>query len=220
MDREGVSLQVLSPIPVSYAYDAASGDARAHARLQNDALGEVVRQRPDRFAALGTVPLQDVDSACDALDEAVRDFGLSGVEIGTTAGGRDLDDPALDPFWERCEALDAIVFVHPESAPGFERMRRGMQVISTGYPTETGIAGAALVTSGLLDRRRLRTALCDRISIFPCKNLLPRKIYITTSRTDRSVRRDVGRRDCAGVHDRGVCGRERAEHPDLRRDRG
>lgn len=172
MDREGVALQVLSPIPVSYAYDAAPRDARLHARLQNEALGDVVRRRPDRFAALGTVPLQDVELACDALEEAVRDFGLCGVEIGTTAGGRELDDPALDAFWERCEALDALVFVHPESAPGFERMRRGMQIISTGYPTETGIAGAALITSGLLERRRLRIVLAHGGGTLPW--LLPR----------------------------------------------
>ncbi|HEY0613238.1 MAG TPA: amidohydrolase family protein [Candidatus Elarobacter sp.] len=172
MDAEGVALQVLSPIPVSYAYDASADDGAAFSRAQNDALAAIVRARPDRFAALGAVPLQDPQRACAELERAVRELGLHGVEIGTTAGGRELDDPALEAFWERCEALDAIVFVHPESAPGFNRVRRRMMVISTGYPNETGIAAAMLLTSGLLERRRLRVVLAHGGGTLPW--LLPR----------------------------------------------
>jgi aminocarboxymuconate-semialdehyde decarboxylase len=172
MDAESVALQVLSPIPVTYAYEATPADGAAYARAQNDALAGVVRARPDRFAALGAIPLQDVDLACVELERAMTELGLCGVEIGTTAAGRELDDPLLDPFWERCEALDAIVFVHPESAPGFDRLRRRMMVISTGYPTETGIAGAALLTSGLLERRNLRIVLAHAGGTLPW--LLPR----------------------------------------------
>ena len=172
MDAEGVAMQVLSPIPVSFAYEASGEDGAAFCRAQNDALAGLVRARPDRFAALGVVPLQDPDRACAELERAVRELGLHGVEIGTTAGGRELDDPALEAFWERCEALDAIVFVHPESAPGFDRVRRRMMVISTGYPSETGIAGAMLVTSGLLERRRLRIVLAHGGGALPW--LLPR----------------------------------------------
>jgi aminocarboxymuconate-semialdehyde decarboxylase len=172
MDAEGVALQVLSPIPVSYGYEAAPDAGAAFCRAQNDALAALVRARPDRFAALGAVPLQDPELACIELERAVRELGLKGVEIGTTAGGRELDDPALEPFWERCEALGAIVFVHPESAPGFDRVRRRMMVISTGYPSETGIAGAMLLTSGLLERRRLRIVLAHGGGTLPW--LLPR----------------------------------------------
>jgi len=172
MDAEHVALQVLSPIPVSYAYEAAPADAERHARAQNDALAAVVRRRPDRFAGLGTVPLQDVDRACAELERAMRDLGLCGVEIGTVVAGRELDDPALEAFWACCESLDAIVFVHPESAPGFDRLRRRMLVISAGYPSETGFAGAALLTSGLLERRRLRIVLAHGGGTLPW--LLPR----------------------------------------------
>jgi aminocarboxymuconate-semialdehyde decarboxylase len=172
MDAEGVALQVLSPIPVSYAYDATAIDARTHARAQNDAIANVVRSRPDRFAGLGTVPLQDVDLACEELERAVRELGLHGVEIGTTAGGRELDDPLLEPFWERAEALRAIVFIHPESSPGFDRVRRRMMVISTGYPSETGTAAAMLLTSGLLERRKLRILLAHAGGTLPW--ILPR----------------------------------------------
>jgi aminocarboxymuconate-semialdehyde decarboxylase len=172
MDAAGVAVQVLSPIPVSYCYEAAAADAEAFARAQNDALAAIARARPDRFAALGTVPLQDVERACAELDRCMTELALSGIEIGTTAGGRELDDAALEPFWERCEAHDAIVFVHPESAPGFDRVRRRMMVISTGYPSETGIAAAMLLTSDLLARRRLRILLAHGAGTLPW--ILPR----------------------------------------------
>jgi aminocarboxymuconate-semialdehyde decarboxylase len=189
MDEEGVALQVLSPIPVSYAYEASPADGAAFARAQNDALAAIVRLRPDRFAALGAVPLQDVELACVELERAMRELGLRGVEIGTVAAGRELDDPALEPFWERCEALDAIVFVHPESAPGFDRLRRRMMVISTGYPSETGIAGAALLTSGLLERRTLRIVLAHAGGTLPW--ILPRldRLWETVADLRNATRR-------------------------------
>jgi aminocarboxymuconate-semialdehyde decarboxylase len=152
MDARGVALQVISPIPVAYAYDASPADGRAFARLHNDAIAAVVRERPDRFAGLGGVPLHDVEAACGELERCVRDLGLLGVEIGTSAGGRDLDDPALEPFWERCGALGAYVFIHPENAPGFERARTHGLTISTAYPAETGLAAAKLLMSGVLVR--------------------------------------------------------------------
>ena len=172
MDERGVAKQVISPIPVTYGYDAPPADGAATARAQNEALARVVRARPDRFAALGAVPLQDVDRACEELERAVTELSLIGVEIGTTVAGMELDDPALEPFWERCEALHAIVFIHPESAPGFDRLRKRMLVISTGYPSETGIAAATLLTSGLLERRELAIVLAHGGGTLPY--LLPR----------------------------------------------
>jgi aminocarboxymuconate-semialdehyde decarboxylase len=151
MDAREVAMQVISPIPVTYAYDASPAEGLAFARLHNDAIAAVIRERPDRFAGLGAVPLQDVDAACAEVERAVRELGLAGVEIGTTAGERDLDHPSFAPFWERCDALGAIVFAHPESAPGFDRLRIHQMVISTGYPSETGIFGAKLVMAGILE---------------------------------------------------------------------
>jgi aminocarboxymuconate-semialdehyde decarboxylase len=173
MDARNVALQVISPIPVCYSYDAAAGDAAAYARMQNDAIATVVRARPDRFAGLGMVPLQDPDAACAELERMMRDLGLAGVEIGTTAGGRELDDPALESFWERCAAHDAIVFVHPENAPGVERMQFMQMVISTAYPSETGIATARLLMKGIFVRHPdLRIVLAHAGGTLPW--LLPR----------------------------------------------
>ena len=58
---------------------------------------------PTTLSALGTVPLQEPQMAVQEL-RRIADIGLVGVQIGTQAGGRELDDIQFDPFWEACVA--------------------------------------------------------------------------------------------------------------------
>ena len=67
MDAEGVALQVISPVPVTFCHDAPADGAAVLARAQNDFLAELVAQQPDRFRALGAVPLQDPGLAAAEL---------------------------------------------------------------------------------------------------------------------------------------------------------
>ena len=53
MDAEGVSLQVVSPVPVTFCHDAPADGAAVLASAQNDFLAGLVAQQPDRFRALG-----------------------------------------------------------------------------------------------------------------------------------------------------------------------
>lgn len=98
MIAEGVDMQVLSPIPVTFSYWAPSEAAEAMARLQNDFIADTVRQYPDRFIGLGTVPLQDVESSIREMDRCIHQLGLKGIEIGSNINGQNLDDPAFLPF--------------------------------------------------------------------------------------------------------------------------
>ncbi|GED27557.1 hypothetical protein BAG01nite_36590 [Brevibacillus agri] len=94
------------------------------ARLQNDFIADTVRQYPDRFIGLGTVPLQDVDRSIRELDRCIHQLGLKGIEIGTNINGQNLDDPAFLPFFESCAKWDVPLFVHPWETLGRERMPR------------------------------------------------------------------------------------------------
>ncbi|HET9233712.1 MAG TPA: amidohydrolase family protein, partial [Candidatus Eisenbacteria bacterium] len=82
-DEAGVTIQVLSPIPVFFSYGAQPLHALDLARCLNDHIAGVVRERPDRFIGLGTVPLQDPDLAVRELERCVADLGMAGIEIGT-----------------------------------------------------------------------------------------------------------------------------------------
>src|SRR5947209_9335948 len=173
MAAEGVDVQVLSPIPVTFTYDSSAQGTLELAQIQNEEIADVVAASPEHFIGLGTVPLQDPDSAANEVRRVVNTLGLAGVEIGTNVQGRNLDDPGLEPFWQACEEVEAAIFVHPASVFSPERTSKYRLVFSVGYTSETGIAAASVVMSGLLDRHpKLRICFAHGGGTFPW--LLPR----------------------------------------------
>src|SRR5204862_7962028 len=127
------------------------------ARALNDGLAAAARAFPDAFVGLATLPLQDLPAALAELERAVHDLGLAGVEIATNLNGVELDDPTLDPFWARAEALRLAVLIHPHYVAGAGRMGGYHLANLVGNPAETALAGARLLFGGVLERfARLR----------------------------------------------------------------
>jgi aminocarboxymuconate-semialdehyde decarboxylase len=160
MDADGVALQVVSPTPVTFCHDAPADGAAVLARAQNDFLAGLVAQSPERFRALGAVPLQDPARAVAELRHCVQELGFLGAEIGTRVGDRELGDPDFDPFFDAAAELGALVFVHPADTTLDPRLATAGVAFGAGMPTETGIAAAALLVSGALARRRPGIRLC------------------------------------------------------------
>jgi aminocarboxymuconate-semialdehyde decarboxylase len=152
MDAANVDRQVLSTVPVMFSYWAAPRRTRELARYLNDHLAEVATQHPDRFSALGTVPLNDPDLAVEELERCVLDCGMAGVEIGTNVAGVDLDDPRLFPIFARAAELGAIVFVHPWQVVAGERLAKYYFPYTVAMPAETAFAIGALIFGGILER--------------------------------------------------------------------
>ncbi|TPG36506.1 amidohydrolase family protein [Mycolicibacterium hodleri] len=153
MDRDGVALQVLSPIPVTFCYEASAAGAAELAASQNDFFARLVTDHPLRFAALGGVALQDPDRAIDELRRCVRQLGFLGVEIATQVNGTELADPCLDEFFAVAHELDALILVHPSDQDLTPRLPGLRLSFGAGMPLETTIAAAGLVGSGALTRR-------------------------------------------------------------------
>ena len=160
MDSDGVAVQVISPVPVTFCHDAPADGATVLARAQNDFLAGLVAQRPDRLRALGAVPLQDPGRAVAELRRCVAELGFLGVEIGTRVGDRELGTLSLDPFFDAAAELGAMVFVHPADTTLDPRIAALEVAFGAGMPTETGIAVAGLLASGALLRRRPGVRLC------------------------------------------------------------
>jgi aminocarboxymuconate-semialdehyde decarboxylase len=152
MGTDGVTHQVISPIPITFSYGLDADGVAELSRVQNDWIAEAVRAFPVRFSGLGTVPLQDPDRAAEMVVEIRRDLGLAGVEIGSNVRDVNLDDRALDPFFAACAEHRALVFVHPWQVLGASRLTRYGLAESIGMGAETATAAATLVMGGVLDR--------------------------------------------------------------------
>lgn len=152
MERTGVDRQVLSTVPVMFSYWAQPERTRELSRHLNEHLASVVRAHPDRFSALGTVPLNDPEMAVEELERCVSEWGMAGVEIGTNVAGVELDDPRLLPFFQRAAELGALVFVHPWQVIGAERLKRYYFTYTVAMPAETAFAVGAMLFGGVLER--------------------------------------------------------------------
>src|SRR5690242_2956262 len=122
MDAHGIDMQVLAPTVFTFFYQHEPKLALACAALQNDEIAAEIRRHPARFLGLGGVPLQAPELAAQELRRAMTTLGLRGAMIGTHVRGRNLDDPALEPFWDAADALAAFIFIHPQGGAGAERL--------------------------------------------------------------------------------------------------
>ncbi len=150
LDRSGVQAAVLCPWVSLVRYDAKAEESLASCQVQNDALAGVVKQYPARIAALGLIPLQDVPLAVQELERLMK-AGLQGVEIGTHVNGVYPGDVRFRPFWEACEALGALVFIHPAEGGGRPELRDYYMWNVIGNPLETTIAAGHLILSGVME---------------------------------------------------------------------
>jgi aminocarboxymuconate-semialdehyde decarboxylase len=151
MDRMGIDVQALSVAPPQFYYwtDPALG-ARL-SRMENDRLAELVAGHPDRFVGLGTVPLQDVDSAINELDYIADQLGFTGIEICSNVAGLDLDDRRFRRFFQRVEELDLLIVIHPHGFTQGDRFGDYYLVNVVGNPLDSTLAVSRLIFSGVLD---------------------------------------------------------------------
>ncbi|HEY4200410.1 MAG TPA: amidohydrolase family protein [Devosiaceae bacterium] len=152
MDKMGIDVQVISVVP-SQMYPQLPLDVVVKSSsIVNDSLAELAANKPDRFVAIGTVPLPDGKAAAAELERCVTKLGFKGVQVPTNFGGKELSDPAHEPFWAKAEELGAVVFVHPSGFTHPERLSRFYLNNTIGNPLETTIAVHYLILDGVLER--------------------------------------------------------------------
>ena len=154
MDKMGVDIQAVSPAPNQTYYWTEPGMGAELARSVNERLAEIVAQRPDRFVALGTVPLQEVSLAINELTHCVKNLGMRGVEINPSVRGMDLTDAKLklDAFFAAVQKLDVIIFMHPIGFTQGDRLMDHYFNNVIGNPLETTVAASHLIFDGVLER--------------------------------------------------------------------
>ncbi|POI35672.1 hypothetical protein CIB84_000575, partial [Bambusicola thoracicus] len=95
MDLSGVTVQVLSTVPVMFSYWAKPQDTLDLSQMLNNDLADTVKKYPKRFIGLGTLPLQAPDLAVREMHRCVKELGFPGVQIGSHVNEWDLNAPEL-----------------------------------------------------------------------------------------------------------------------------
>jgi aminocarboxymuconate-semialdehyde decarboxylase len=155
MDRDGIDVQVLSIN--AFWYGSERDLARRIFDLQSEKLAAMCKALPGRFLGYAPVSLQFPELAAEQLEHGMKRLGLVGAAIGGSVEGEEIAAPRFDPFWKKAEELQALVFIHPQTAPestGITKRIQGSGVLGNviGNPLETSLALAHLIFEGTLDR--------------------------------------------------------------------
>jgi predicted TIM-barrel fold metal-dependent hydrolase len=111
MDEAGVDVQVLSHGAPGTQKMEPDTSVRM-ARQTNDRLHAFVQSNPSRFAAFGLLPTPAPGAAADELERVVT-LGFKGAMIHGLTNGKFIDHETFWPIFERAEALDVPIYVHP-----------------------------------------------------------------------------------------------------------
>jgi aminocarboxymuconate-semialdehyde decarboxylase len=152
MDEMGVARQVILPSPMQCYADLPAEVGVPACRMVNDGLAAYAAERPDRFQAFGTLPLQSPVDAIAEMERCVTGLGFRGFEILTRFADKELSDPSLEPVWARAAALGVLIVIHPNGFSHRDRLARFYLNNTIGNPLETTIALHHLILDGVLER--------------------------------------------------------------------
>lgn len=161
MADAGVDVQVLS-LTTPGLQNLEPATAVALQTRTNDLLADTVRAHPDRLQGLAALATPAPEEAARELHRAVTTLGLNGAMLFGRTRLTNLDDPVFWPLFEVAEALNAPLYLHPQSPPpavraayyeGFTPPVNGaFSAFGLGWHYETGVQLLRLVLSGVFDR--------------------------------------------------------------------
>jgi predicted TIM-barrel fold metal-dependent hydrolase len=160
MDAAGIDIQVLSHGAPSVQKLTDGELAVRLARGANDRLAETVRAHPDRLAAFAMLPTLDPKAAADELERTVTRLGFKGAMVHGLTNGLFLDDRRFWPIFERAEALDVPLYLHPSvphpaviEAYYKDYVEKFPTILRAawGFTVETATQGIRLILSGVFD---------------------------------------------------------------------
>ena len=159
MDAHGIDMQVIShgaPSLQKLGADVAVGLATR----VNDRLAAGVAANPKRLAAFCVLPTADPKAAAAELERCVK-LGFKGAMIHGLSNGEFLDEPKFDPIWERAQALDVPIYLHP-SVPHpavaevyYNKYMKDFPMViraAWGFTVETATISIRMVIGGVFER--------------------------------------------------------------------
>ena len=151
MDAKAIGMRALC-FSTPNVYEWRGARQIEMARYMNDVTAQLVRRHPQRFAGLGSLPLDDVPASLSELDRITGELGLHGVMIGSNIAGLPLNHPRFEPVWARIDALRLPVFEHPMFPAHTADMEEFELPLRVGFVFDTTLAAARMIYSGIFER--------------------------------------------------------------------
>ena len=162
MDVEGIDQAVLFPtkgLLVPWVDGIDPGLATAVCRAYNNWLGDFCAVNPARLKGVGQVTLHDPELAITEARRTVRDMGMSAVWTRPNPiNGRQLHDPAFDPFWAEMERLEVPICFHCAEGSylptlGTDRFEGNWMMSHTAdHSLEMMVGMQSMILGGVLER--------------------------------------------------------------------
>jgi len=139
--------------PTSDAYQQM-GSQQEVARIYNNSIAEVVKRYPERFIGAAILPVDEPEAMVTEFDRATEELGFKAISLATSFEGVYLDDDRFHPLYERAEASNTPLFVHPQTINpiGFERVQDPLLTPVIEFVFDTTMCIGKLMTAGTLRR--------------------------------------------------------------------
>ena len=170
MDAAGIDTHVVSIICPAGETGKDPGLNVDLAQAANEGLARVVRENPQRFVGMGSLPLLDPQQAVAEASRAVNELGMRAFMVTSNVAGKMLDDEDLMPVYERIQQLDVPIMIHPSwpLMASIEPLRDWRMVQVLGFLYDTTLAMMRLILSGTMERfPELKIILCHCGSTIP-----------------------------------------------------
>lgn len=161
MKDTGIDIQVLS-LTSPGVQNLKPEEAVVLQSVSNDLLSDIIAKEPDKFQGFATLATPAPETAARELERAVTKLGLNGAMLFGRIGDRNIDDPFFLPIYEAAEALNAPLYIHPQSPLPTIRdtyynnfnsdVDLAFSTFGLGWHYETGIQILRLILSGIFDR--------------------------------------------------------------------
>ena len=152
MKEAEVDMHVLSNTPQTFLYNVDGSLNATVAAIQNDQIAKHVKDYPDRFYGLATLPMQAPDKAAAELERAMTKLGMKGAQIGSNINKKTLDEPEFEPVWAVANEHHALMMVHPTQVAAMDRLGKYYLNNLIGNPLDSTIAVASVVFGGIVER--------------------------------------------------------------------
>ena len=127
-------------------------------RIGNEAMAELVRDHPDRFAGFcACLPMDDPDAAIAEYEYARTKLGALGAQIYTHVHGAPMDRPPFDPLYRAVADSGGLLQVHPCRSSAWadyptEQRSKFELWWAFGWEMDLSVFMGRIVFSGVLER--------------------------------------------------------------------